>query len=362
MRSLLRHPRARHDPRPAIAEFWAWWLAEGADGCAAALDAGDVHGVAPLLTGRVGRLHPALAWSVGSGQCATGRRLTVTANGDPAARSTAHRWFLAAPPETADWSYRDERGPALDLDFTVDAVGRTLASGDVRASWEPHEDREHLDVRLVHPAFAGLDGDAAAQLAFDLLDAAVGERAVELWVGAVTWGPDPAGGPGAGGLAELRAAVEAVAAEFTPAHDTDAVWKLAEGLDRHGRPVLVSTVVPLSPAAFPLFDRHLAVELGYPGALPGATELAALRGFEDELDAAVGQDAAVVAHVTVGGTRTVHLYGDALSDVEDVVRAQAARWTTGPHAVSAHDDPAWERVADLTRPATGTPGPVRPPG
>ncbi|WP_432543067.1 hypothetical protein [Kineococcus sp. SYSU DK002] len=348
MRPLLRHRRARHDPRPAIAEFWSWWLAEGAGACAAALDAGDVHAVAPLLGERVERLHPSLAWGVGAGQSATGRRLTVTANGDPAARSTAHRWFLAAPPDTADWSYRDQRGPALHLDFTVDAVGRTLAAEDVRAAWEPHPDGEHVDVRLTHPAFTGLDGEAAAQLAFDLLDAAVGERAVELWVGAVTWGPDPAAGSRAGGLAELRAAVEAVAAEFTPALAADAVWRLAEGVDRHGRPVLVSTVVPLSPAAFPLFDRHLAVELGYPGALPGAADLAALRGFEDQLDAAVGPDAAVVAHVTAGGTRTVHLYGDALSDVEDAVRAQAARWTTGPHAVSAHDDPAWERVADLT--------------
>jgi hypothetical protein len=181
--------RARQDD--GIAAFWTWWVAEGRARTTATFDSKDgdaVRRFAPVLAEHVQAIDPGLSFETGTGGAAR-HVLTVTAAGDPDLRDAAQRWLDAAPAADETFEYSSFRCPEadpsgvsirLDEHRTVD-----LASATVVTLVEGGK----VHVQVSHPEFASLPDDAQAQITFLLLDALLGEEAVERWVGEVAWTP-----------------------------------------------------------------------------------------------------------------------------------------------------------------------------
>ena len=339
-----RRARSSADPVQGTAEFWQWWLDEGATGTADAIATQTLDAWVDVLSPRVDAVHPDLSWELGPGEDGSAHVLVVTAAGDPSLRATARRWRRAAPAADAVWCYSDVRLPSSG-DWALGLGGESLAWSDVRVGAQV--DGPAVDVVLHHPAFARLRQDARDQAAFLLLDGALGERAVETWVGtisaSVTEPPDGID------LVALRDLVAGLEQEHTD-EDGQPSWALLEGADRDGAPVMAMAQVPLRPMTAPHLDVHVAVDLPFTdqrSGLPGDGALTALREVEEHLAERLGAGGRVIAHETRGGTRRLHLYVDGATPAADQVRAALGGWTDGPPRVQVTPDPAWEGVAHL---------------
>lgn len=185
--------RRRVDPQTvrrqqddAITAFWQWWATEGRPLATAVFDDhADPRPVADAVVPRLSAIHRGLAFETGAGVAAR-HVLVVTAAGDPTLRDVADRWLAAAPAPDAAFEYDAWRRPVADPDgVAVDLGGGRLALADVRAVLAPRDGL--VDVLAWHPAFADLPDEARGQITFLLLDALLGERAVEMHVGAVAW-------------------------------------------------------------------------------------------------------------------------------------------------------------------------------
>jgi hypothetical protein len=343
---LFRHRAA--EPSDTIAEFWAWWTADGAASCAIAIGTGTAEQVADEISARVHAIHPDLAWELSPGQVSA-HTLVVTAEGKPELRPVARRWLLAAPAADQTWSYDDHRAAADDPE------GMTLTGGpgapDIRfadISVGARKAGTRLDVAVHHPAFADLPDDARLQVAFLALDAALGENDTELWIGTIETAAHP---PIDGfGLVALRSLVADIRRESTDA-DGQPHWAILQGEGPHG-PVLASARSPLHPLFGPMFTRHVAAHVPYAGqtevGLPAPDSLDTLRALEDRLQAASGADGLLVAHESSTGTRIFHLYVDPESGAVDRLAAVLDDWPDGDVRVRVtDDDPGWESVRHL---------------
>lgn len=118
----------------------------------------------------------------------------------------------------------------------------------------------------------------------------------------------------------------------------------------HGdRRLVVTALVPLHPAVFPLFDLHQAVMLAYPAppdGLPGEDVAAALWELTFDVENAVGERAAVVGLEMHTGVASLHVYSDVLDPVTELLQTWAASWPY-PHEVQTTEDPAWEETGHL---------------
>ena len=336
------------DPAAGIAGFWSWWTTEGAAHCAEEVTAGRAESLAGLLGRAVEGVHRDLSWELGPGGTSE-HVLVVTAAGDPELRAVARRWLLAAPPADAVWEYADARPIEQQLDWGLSVEGRTVDAAAVVATWTRAGRRPELDVALHHPALAALPEGTRGELTFLLLDHALGETAVETWVGAVdalVTPPSDRDGGSVGDLAALRSAVQELAAEH--AGET---WALLEASTADGQPVLASVRQPLRPAVAPHLDRHLRVDLPYTdltdAGLPGPASLEPLRELEDDLGARLGHDGRVVASETSGGLRTLHVYVDSTTDAAFRVEPLVAGWPQGRPRTALAADPGWAAVRHL---------------
>ena len=215
--------------------------------------------------------------------------------------------------------------------------------------WAADHDRACVDVVVSHRVFRHVSEEARTQLTFLLLDHALGEQAVETWIGDVTSVADLTEPPD-GDLADLAQAVE----RFADAHagdDGEPAWRLLEARAPSGQVLLAMAQVPLRPATMPHLDTHVRVELPYylgnDAELPVDESLAALRAAEDGIAARLGLDGRVVAHETTGGLRTLHVYVDSATDAVERVRAGAATWPEGRPRTVVSADPAWQAVGHL---------------
>jgi hypothetical protein len=340
VKRFLRRTRRPVDPAAGIAAFWEWW--PGARPRIEAAIDGDGW---PALTGeiadRVHAVHPELDWEFGTGRHAR-HALVLSTAGAVGLRSTTERWVRAGPPPDADWEFH----PARQADPV--ALTRTLRAGDhafdlarLRVGYADTGGRQY-DVAVHHPDFADLPADLGRQVAFLALDWLLGEDAVEAWVAAIDVTTDPALADRP--AAELRDAVERLA-------DAPPVWTLLGANAPDGTKVTATVQTPLRPVRWPLFDQHLSVVLGYPdldrSGMPGSADLDALRAFEDSLTLALDHSAALVAHETAAGRRTLHLFTAAGSPAEQVAVRLAAGWTRGAATVGTGYDPTWSTVAHL---------------
>ena len=338
--------RRRPSETDRITGFWTWWSQEGAASCAEALAARDVQRIVPMLGPRVDRLDDGLAWELAAGVLSE-HMLVVSPEGSPELRALARRWLLAAPPATETWSYSDVRPPITDpeeasigLDDGVPLALREITVAARRAG-------TRLDVTVHHPAFAGLTPEGRLRIALLALDAAIGETAVELWIGQIT--PTELAPRDGFGLVPLRVFVERMQSEYV---DQDGVpaWLLLRGEGARG-PVLAAVTVPLHPAASPLLTHHVGVLAPYSEqdeeGLPAGASVDALHALEDRVAELLGDDGRVVAHESAAGVRLIHAYADGATGAPDRMRRAGLAWTDGSLEVQVTPDPAWDRVRHL---------------
>lgn len=337
----------RDDPRlGAVATFWSWWADEGAAATTRAVVDGDPGRVAETLSRHVEAIAPGLAWELGRGTGAA-HVLVVTCDGDPELRGTARRWRLSAPPADAVWEFADARLPVADLDgvrLVLDGVELDLGSATAGA----YVRGAALDLTVHHPRLADVPEPGRGTAVFLMLNVALGEAAVETWVGAVeptVLAPlDPVP------LAGLRSVVDELRDRFTDDRG-DPVWALLDGTAPDGSPVLGMAQVPLRSATAPHLDTHVRLTVPFrdrtPHGLPGDGSLRALRALEDHVTARLGGSGRIVAHETARGVRVLHAYVDGGTPAAEQLRAATSGWDEGRVRIEVTGDPGWELVRHL---------------
>jgi hypothetical protein len=330
----------------AVSRFWGWWSDGGAAAVSAAIEQRRPEQMVELLAPQITAVNERLAWELGQGSTSA-HLLVVTSGGDPAVRGLARRWLRAAPPSDLTWQFADARQPSADLDgVELELSGTRIDAGTVQVSARVRG--AEVDVSLFHPAFARFDERQRATATYLLLDQAVGENAVETWVGAVTAitaAPlDPIS------LRGLRAVVRQLSEQHTLT-DGEPTWNLLSGQTPQGQPVLAAAQVPLKAATAPHLDTHVRVVVPYrdrtEAGLAGEGSLAALRSFEDHLNARLEGSGRIVAHESCDGVRQLHLYVDGTTPAAEQVRVAAAGWHQGRVDVVVTHDPGWDGVAHL---------------
>ncbi|MEP6814124.1 MAG: DUF695 domain-containing protein [Marmoricola sp.] len=327
-------------------DFWPWWSETGAATTAAALARNEPARVADDLSRAVQGVHPELSWELASGDVSR-HVLVVTSGGQPDLRAIARRWLLAAPPADETWSYTDHRPPAEDPETMRLSSGHGSDIDFAQMRVTARLSGIRFDTVVHHPVFAQLPAEAQVQAAFLALDAALGEKDVELWIGHLETAEHSL--IDGFGLSALRAVVREHQSQYVD-QDGGPSWSLMQGETAEG-PVLASAQVPLHPVVAPHLSVHVAVLLPYRSVtsdgMPDDDSLAALRHFEDHLAVVLGKDGRIVAHQSSDGLRVLHVYVDETSDATSRIDAVAATWDEGEAQVQAMADPGWESVAHL---------------
>ncbi len=335
------------DPDVGMWGFWKWWQSEGAEQLAQSLAGGDGQGVEERMSRRVAGIDPRLTWSVSPGNPAK-HRLIVSANGSTDLLLLARRWLRRAPEDSRTWEYADRRPAVAELTgLVLDVDGMAIDVDDVTASWARRGD--WLDVRLHHPAFAGQLDEINARIATQVLDAVVGERDADLWIGRVTQPRD--GEPGAAPVFAVRRIVADLRAELTDDVGKP-IWTTFSG-QANGRPVTAAALVKPLPALAPQLDHHVRVvvpfvDLNEVGE-PSATALAALDQVIDGLESRLGRSALLVAHETMRGHRTLHFYVDSATSAGEQVKAAFVVWRQGKVKSTSTGDARWSIIGHLRR-------------
>jgi hypothetical protein len=325
--------RRQRDTRVAITAFWTWWERSCAQ-VASGLDADELGKLHRVLTDRVRAIHPELAWELTTGKSAK-RALVVSPEGSPALRPVTERWLRAGPPPDADWEYYPARQPDPAVyNRSVQLRGRPFLPGAARFSTETDTERARVHVRVWHPDFAELDEAVRLQASFLLLDWALGEDDVERWLGEVTVVRDRQPEDVAG----LRGTVEDLSKRYGAGD-----WVSVEGLDERDRPVSIQVKVPFPRLDHPLFDLHGRVRVPFD---PDVADDDKLDEVQAGLLGRLGGSVALVAVVTRGGARTMHLYADSAGVVPDQVAAWAGQQSR-PVSQEWRSDPGWEAVRGL---------------
>jgi hypothetical protein len=329
----------------AITAFWSWWQAEGAAQTSAAIIDHAPARMVPALSKRVEAIGAGLAWELG--RTGESHLLVISAEGDPALRGTARRWRRMAPATPSNWEYSDSRPPIDDpFEVTLRINGTELDIATATA-WA-HVTGAAIDVTVHHPVFARMPEKERQPAAFLLLDAVLGEAAVETWIGTVEQSTEPPLDPVP--LVGLRAVVRELTDRFTDA-DGQPAWALMEGTTPVGEPVMAAAQIPLRAATAPHLDTYVAVVVPFSDrteqGLPAAGSLTSLRDLEDHLAGRLGASGRVVAHQTHGGVRTLHLYVDGSTPAVEQLRPAIAGWDQGRIELSSAFDPGWEHVQHL---------------
>lgn len=329
-----------HIPFPdSVQRFWSWWQEHRIEVARAVATGEQVEQVAEELTERLGQVDQRLTWEVGQGDHGSAMVLVVSAGGDPALRATARRVVLAAPPADAQWAYTDLKPPKSS--GVLSFAGHDLDLDDARVVIDEDHTKVHLEVW--HPSFAEADETLRLQLAFLMLDVAIGEERIELWVGAVDALEDEP--EGAVPLSRVQRVIDDLRGSFL-GEDGEPGWAGLQGEGPDG-PLLARARVPLSSLVNPLWETHVGITRHYPdggSGFPGEEDLELNGRLEDQIMAALGGDGMLQAVETGGGRVLWHCFVDPLTPVEsrlqEVAHGHGAMITVEP-------DPEWDAVRHL---------------
>lgn len=332
-------PRTPEAQKAAIAAFWSWW-ADSAQSIADSIPAGQLDRFIKPMSARVHAIDPGLAWEFGAG-ISSQHQLTITAEGDPELRRTARRWLREAPPSDQTWSFYDLR-QASGVDVTLQLNDTSLLLSEITVTAIPVG--SGLNVTVHHPAFADLSEPMQAQISALALDAALGEEAVELWIGTIEH--TPVATAQALPLGELPEALAEVIAEFMP--DGEMAWTMLRGTGPRGI-VQVLCLTRLVSIQSPDFDQHVAITVPFSDitedGLAGVEALDELRAFTAHLDEIVSGSGRLVAEETSDGVRILHYYVDSTTPASEQLRVATRGWRQGAVELAASLDPAWQDVA-----------------
>ena len=334
-----RRPKAA--PATPIDEFWQWWAQEGERGMMTAIKRGKFQKIGEAATARVDAMSSQLNWAALPGTLSH-HCLYVSSAGDPTLRPLVERWVRAAPARSDDWEFSATRPRNPDaLPNAVEVDGVDVWPMESRVDFEVDTRRSKLDIRLYNPRFVDLDGDAVDRCVYMFLDWALGEDAVERWIGGIeTTHIEPEQAITLDVLAET---VSAMVEEFAEPR-----MVLMESTTPAGKPRFIMATAPLQSQNHPLFDRHSQIWLPYEPredtGLPTDDSLTALREIEDRLVDALEHRAVLLVHESWEGQRLLHFYSDShdpeARSIIDRVADPAAS------AIRHSIDPGWR---DLSR-------------
>ncbi|MFI0419428.1 DUF695 domain-containing protein [Spongiactinospora sp. 9N601] len=325
-----------------IAKFWEWW-SQARPELDGLVVAGGNDELAERIEAAVAAVHPSLVWEIAPGRSAE-QALVVTAAGDPELRSLAHRWALAAPPPDEHWEYHPARqANQAAAELSIDVGGYEFDFDKLMLGLHVPRGKPRVDVTAYHPIFTLLEEETRLSATLLALDWLLGEDDVARWIGEI----QPAAFQPIDAVAavHLPSVVADVAAEFA-----EEQWALMEGQTADGAKLVATVRYPLRPVDYPIFDRHVAIGLGYrhrdADGLPDGASVPALRDFEERLAAGLKPESAVlVAHISSDGQRVIHIYADPEGDAERHAEELASTWREGDVEVEAEDDPAWAEVS-----------------
>jgi Family of unknown function (DUF695) len=341
---IFRRPRDMpSSPSPAIAEFWTWWVQARPRVEAALTDGGQQEfatEVAEELSLRVHKIHSGLQWEIGGGHDGT-PTLTLTGGGVDELRGLAERWLRAAPSGT-DWEFHAARqaDPEM-LDQKLQLAEHEFDLGYVRLGMRADAGRARINITIFHPDFLFVPEAAQLQVAFHILDWALGEDDVARWVGEVRIATEQPVDALPSGM--LSAVVEQISEPFR-----ERAWLSGEGRTPRGHPARVGVRFPLHRQDYPLCDLHVEVSVPYahsnPDRLPVEPSASALRTFEKRLSA-LGDRAVLAVRQTGDGLQVFHLYADPDSGVLAELDQLTAGWAEGRAKVASAPDPGWRALA-----------------
>lgn len=325
----------------AIVAFWGWWASSQQE-LQESVSSGMTPQLIQTMSQRVEAIHPELGWEFSAGSTTT-HALALSGGGNALLRLLAERWRAMGPGDDAVWAFHATKPPlAVDALATTELrVGpHTFAFADVRVSMEHDETRNLVDVSVWHPSFLDLPEEVRGQLTFISLDSALGEDAVERYLGAIDISVvAPADGVD---LKSLRERVDRMASQ-----ERAGSWIIGEGPDAEtGQPCVYALDRSVRRWDHPLCDTFVRVVLPYAendGGMPADPEVVdVLVALEEDLVARLGDGVAQLGRRTGAGARILFLYIDGREDLVDRVRAWGAQCPR-PCDVHVDRDPMWER-------------------
>ncbi len=297
----------------AIADFWEWWSTARLEAVREIAEGGLTDETIEEVEERVWRIHPELNWQI-TGGIEAPHSFNLVSGGTRLLRLVAELWRRMGPPNDETWEHHPSRLPFGLTPFDIDGV--EIDPSDTRFSASEDALFERLDLTVAHPAFDELDEDSASDAAMHILDATLGEDAVERWLGILTTAPDlPDGAP----MSTARAAFQRFAATATGVgwervdDQYDGVVlaqvnRAIKWIDNLDKPIYAEVTV----AALTTDEEGLPVPL----------EQKRLDALVTDLGARLGQRAVLLATAVGDGEQTIHLYINASEETE----AEIAAW------------------------------------
>lgn len=177
--------RKRQIAPEVIEEFWSWFTSES-DHLSYLAENKDNIKIAAALEPRIKRLHKDLAWELGPGKSAP-CQLIITSAGNRNLRGETDR-IIAYAPELPGWEFHPAR-QAGTLPAEVKLMDRDLSISTSDWKFSPHDDLEtgKVDVVIVDSILSTTDKNSAFSAAFIVMDALLGEDAVEDSIGKINF-------------------------------------------------------------------------------------------------------------------------------------------------------------------------------
>ncbi len=167
----------------AIAEFWEWWASIRDQVVIEIADGGLDEDTIEEIEERVWRIHPELNWQI-TGGIEAPQSFNLVSGGTRLLRLIAELWRRMGPANDDRWEHHPSRLPFGLTPF--DLGGVEIDPSETRFAASEDLLYQRLDITTSHPAFADLDDDSASDAAMHILDATLGEDAVERWLGILT--------------------------------------------------------------------------------------------------------------------------------------------------------------------------------
>jgi hypothetical protein len=279
---------------PSIHEFWQWWTSTRPR-FEQALGTRDWGSLPDEITEQARRLHPSLAWEFAPGVQAE-HAFCLCAEEHKAARRFAELCIRAAPPADRAWEFYPARQPRPALHLRIHDHDLDPAEASARLELDPA--REKLHVELFHAAFAHVDEDTRGQMAYLLLDGALGEDGMTRWIAAVEAVSEPL--EGARPFAELPTHVQTLAGRATGNRYVE-----VERANRDGMVIPGYVNAALKWIDHLDFDAHVAIAVPL---LDIAEAEAEATTIEDALRRMLAGSAAHVGHEIMHGQLLVHFF------------------------------------------------------
>jgi hypothetical protein len=332
--------------RPEAISAFHRWFRDARPRLSTAVEAQDLEPLVEEISQRVHTLFDGLGWEIGPGVRGARHAFALSPGQDLAARRVAELWRAAGPRDDEQWELHAAKPGGGDLDaLALQVEGETVAFGEMHVEGDIDDQRERVDVRVFHPAFARIAPALAQQLAELAVVETLGEDGCARWLGELeAVRASPAAVKEARPLAALREATAAL--EKSATRERFAVLRG----EADGKPAFALVNLACKPIDHLAFDVYLRIEIDAADVtddgLPNEDELQALDAIEEDLLGGLEGHAAFFAHETGAGKRVIHFFTDgdkpARAAVEEWCkvhgedRAIVAKWTP---------DPAWKAIA-----------------